>query len=324
MPLLAIVDGQPRRAEPDGPRRASCADCGAAMLARTGSVRIWHWAHLERNPDCPAAAESEWHLAWKALALDGSQETAVGRRRADVLAPGGFAVEFQASPLTAHEVLDREDDWSAQGGMAWVFKADAEAASGRITTRPSLHKWAGTGLVKPQNQATLDITWSHAPERVRAAFARTFLDTGNDELLFIGGRRPGMSPLTFYGWRVSKDWVVHNLLHADTIPAPLAEDPADVERRIREWQDRERLRKRRERALKDRPQAVARSAARLRAQWKRTGRTPPPPGSFERWAEQIVAGVPGNQIRMQMEADRRAASRPLGEARPADDEEPQA
>ena len=44
MPLHALDDsGQPVRVLEGGPRRASCAECGAPMRARTGSVRIWHW-----------------------------------------------------------------------------------------------------------------------------------------------------------------------------------------------------------------------------------------------------------------------------------------
>jgi len=69
MPLHALDDsGQPVRVLEGGPRRASCAECGAPMRARTGPVRIWHWAHLVHNPRCKAARATEWHLAWKVLA----------------------------------------------------------------------------------------------------------------------------------------------------------------------------------------------------------------------------------------------------------------
>jgi hypothetical protein len=244
MPLYALIDGNRLLAEKDGPRRASCAECGHEMIARTGSIVIWHWAHRVRNPDCETAPESEWHLAWKALALDGTQEVKVGRRRADVLAPGGFAVEFQASALTAEEVRAREDDWAAQGGMAWVFKADTEYAAGRIKLKGSLAEY-GDDLVKPENRATLDITWAHAPERVRAARAPSFLDIGDDQLLFIGGwPDPDWYPLEGYGWRVSKDWLVQNLLRGSTLPSPLADNPAVVRRKIMQYQWREGERQR--------------------------------------------------------------------------------
>jgi len=234
MPLYALVDGQPQRAARDGARRASCAECGEPMLARTGPVRIWHWAHVEYNPHCEAARETEWHLAWKILGIDGTQEVKVGRRRADVLAPGRFAVEFQASALDVDKVRSREDDWSGQGGMAWVFRAGKEFAAGHIEVCGAF-----TGeehLVKPENRATLDITWRWAPWQVRGARAPSFLDIGGGELLFIGAWRPGSSPLTGYGWKVPKDWVVQKLLHGSVIPAPFAGDPAEIKAKIDAWQ----------------------------------------------------------------------------------------
>ncbi len=197
------------------------------MRARTGTVRIWHWAHVEHNPHCEAALESEWHLAWKTLGIEGTQEIAVGRRRADVLAPGRFAVEFQASALTGEEVWARERDWLIHGRMVWVFRADREHAAGRITMTSSFAGYE-KHLAEPEKHETLDITWSHAPERVRAACERSFLDIGGGELLFIGGWRPGSSPLTGYGWRVSRDAVVRNVLRGEVVPAPIAGDPRAV------------------------------------------------------------------------------------------------
>ena len=91
------------------------------MIAKTGDVVAWHWAHQVDSPGCPAAGETAWHLCWKQLGPPGSQERAVGNRRADVLAPGRFAVEFQRSPLTAAEVTARESDWARR--LVWVFDA---------------------------------------------------------------------------------------------------------------------------------------------------------------------------------------------------------
>jgi len=235
------------------------------MRARTGSVRIWHWAHLERSPHCEAARETEWHLAWKALGLEGTQEVKVGARRADVLAPGGFAVEFQASALYPAAVREREDDWAAQGGMAWVFRAGKEFAAGHIGVCGA---FAGEEhLVKPENRATLDVTWRWAPVQVRLARAASFLDIGNDELVFIGACRAGSSPLTGYGWKVPKDWVVQHLLHGSVIPAPFAGDPAEIKAKIDAWQ--------RQRAEADR-KAALRLEALQRAETARAFERAPP------------------------------------------------
>jgi hypothetical protein len=234
VPLYALLGGNRVRARRDGPRRAWCPGCGAEMRAKTGFVVTWHWAHLAQNPACAIASESEWHLAWKALGLDGSQEVVVGRRRADVLAPGGFAVEFQASALDRREVQAREDEWAIQGGMAWVFKADRA----RIEVREFFPD-AWKCLLAENNLATLKITWLRAPERVRAARAPSFLDLGGGELLFVGGWHRRSSPLTGYGWRVSRDWVVQNLLRSEVMPFPLADHPAEVKRRVEAWQQGE-------------------------------------------------------------------------------------
>lgn len=237
MSLLALVDGMPSQVVVGGPRRGLCAECGGVMRARSGPVRIWHWAHVEANPHCAAAGESEWHLAWKILGVDGSQEVRVGTRRADVLAPGGFAVEFQASALDTREVHAREDDWAAQGGMVWVFRADQEFAMGRITLSRPFREWEEC-LLKAEDRATLAITWSHAPERVRAARMPSLLDIGGGELLFVGGWREGSSPLSGYGWRISKDWAVERVLRGGVVPAPLARPPVVVGRRLGTWKRR--------------------------------------------------------------------------------------
>jgi Competence protein CoiA-like family len=232
VPLYALVDGVPQRVVAGGPRRALCAECHGVMRGRAGPIRIWHWAHVVYNPHCEAARESEWHLGWKVLGAVGSQEVKVGRRRADVLAPGGFAVEFQASALDVVEVRARENDWGAQGGIVWVHRADRELAAGRIVLSDSF-PGCDESLLRPEDRATLDVTWSHAPERVRASRAPSFLDFGDGELLFVGGWRHGSSPLSGYGWRVSRDWVVKHVLQGNVLPCPLATDPVTIKRQVR-------------------------------------------------------------------------------------------
>jgi hypothetical protein len=205
MPLYALVDGQRSRAARAGPRRAACADCAQPMIAKTGDVVIWHWAHLAENPGCGAAGETGWHLEWKDLGPPGSQERAVGRRRADVLAPGGFAVEFQLSPLTAAEVTARERDWG--GKLVWIFDAADAYQEGRLALR-----------VHPDRRgdAYRNVYWAHAPERVRAARCRSFLDLGGD--LILVGRWYDSSLLQGYGWQVTRDWVVAWVLNGTSIP----------------------------------------------------------------------------------------------------------
>jgi len=235
MPLYATIGGQRQRATRDGPRRAACPDpdCGQAMIAKTGDVVIWHWAHQAASPHCATAAETEWHLRWKALGPPGSQERVVGSRRADVLAPPGFAVEFQRSALTAAEVAAREADW--HGHLVWVFDARDAYLGDRLTV-------ARVRGMAPEN-ALRSLRWAHAPERVRAARCLSLLDLGG--LMIVVGRwSAGVSrspefrsgPLRGYGWQVTRDWAVVHVLHGRVIPRlpaygePAVDFPALAER----------------------------------------------------------------------------------------------
>ena len=208
MPLYALVEGQRSRAARAGPRRADCADCAQPMIAKTGDVVIWHWAHLAAPGSCAAAGETPWHLEWKDLGPPGSQERAIGRRRADVLAPGGFAVEFQLSPLTAAEVTAREHDWA--GNLVWIFDAAGAYDEERLILR--VHP------DRPAGDAYRNLHWAHAPERVRAARCRSLLDLGADDRLILVGSWYDSSPLQGYGWQVTRDWVVAWVLNGTTIP----------------------------------------------------------------------------------------------------------
>lgn len=44
----------------------TCTVCGQSLIARQGSVKIWHFAHAAIT-DCPASTESTLHLAAKAV-----------------------------------------------------------------------------------------------------------------------------------------------------------------------------------------------------------------------------------------------------------------
>jgi hypothetical protein len=209
MPLFALLDGERARAIKDGPRRAACLDCGAAMLAKTGEVVSWHWAHLTENPHCAAALESEWHLGWKSEATHPGVEVAVGKRRADVLAPYGYAIEFQRSALTREEVQAREDDWERK--VIWIFYAK------EAYERPGgLEFWNADASFGKVDWAK--IHWPHAPERVRAARCWVLLDVGKANLMFVGEWVPGKSPLQGYGWTVSREWVEKEIINGNELP----------------------------------------------------------------------------------------------------------
>jgi len=214
MPLLATVDDGLRRPGIPHPRRGTCPECRADMIAKTGSEVIWHWAHAADPGDCPYRGESEWHLAWKARGLDGTQE--VWRhdfsRRADVFTPARFAVEFQRSQMDYGEVVRRERDWEHR--LVWIFDGIRGVATGRLErTEDALVCW-------------------HTPKMLLAAIrplqwagwgCRAFIDLGDDRLWYASHREPLYDQLDrdqlIHGFEVSADVVVRNVLHADSATA---------------------------------------------------------------------------------------------------------
>jgi hypothetical protein len=189
----------------DGPRRAACLDCDMPMLAKAGAVVVWHWAHERRPEDCMGAFEGEWHRQWKILALRGTQEQdhPSGKRRADVLAPGGFAVEFQASSLTGEEVAAREADWGHK--LVWIFDAREAYDKDRLRVMGSGGRQRG-------------LFWFKAPERIKAARCPMYYDLGDDGLVQVSELRQEKSSLKGRGWLVSKDTVVADVLRGKKMP----------------------------------------------------------------------------------------------------------
>jgi hypothetical protein len=197
------------------------------MVARTGDVMIWHWAHRAANPQCAAGHEGPWHLLWKYLAAPGTQECMVGDRRADVLAPGGFTVGLQASPMTAEEVWSRELDWRMR--LVWIFDAAAAFSAGRLRVWRSAGQQAdGQPVVfggerfrrrPPEKRDAWDVSWSRAPARVKSACCRSILDLGGD-LIYVGAWEVPGRPLRGYGWPVTRERVAVNVLNGQAIPEP--------------------------------------------------------------------------------------------------------
>jgi hypothetical protein len=191
------------------------------MIAKTGDVKVWHWAHATEQPGCPSEGESEWHLAWKAAGLPGTQEKTVGNRRADVLAPSGYAIEFQKSAMSGAGVLAREKDWKRK--LIWVFDVSEAREAGRLELRinPS----------KPEGDGYRHIEWSHALERVRAATCQVILDLDGENMLYLG-KWYESSPLMGYGWLVTREWVEASIVRGDKIVRPPGwVEPSEHDRR---------------------------------------------------------------------------------------------
>jgi hypothetical protein len=171
------------------------------MVAKLGDVVTWHWAH---RPDVEDAAQTErcnygetpWHLAQKALCNDpGRIEVSRNGRRADVLAPYEWAIEFQHSNIPIEDARAREADWKHK--LVWV--ADGTAAC----ENESLDFWKPEGQ---ENRAFWTVQWSRAPQWVREIKAQLFIHLGDPGYLHIHwwyqtsplkGRAGGLSQADF-------------------------------------------------------------------------------------------------------------------------------
>jgi hypothetical protein len=131
--LLAYVDDALLEATADGPRRGTCPCCAEPVVAKTGELVAWHWAHRSKAGCDPwSEGETDWHLGWKRLALAGGARVEVPMRdeegdvvhRADIVLEDGTVVEVQRSRLSPDEVADREWFYSRHGGLRWVFHAE--------------------------------------------------------------------------------------------------------------------------------------------------------------------------------------------------------
>lgn len=104
---FAVVNGERREAQPD--LAGACPACERPVIAKCGSLRVWHWAHKGRLLCDPWwEGETEWHRAWNSQFPADWQEvlhfgTDGEKHIADVKTKDGWVLEFQHSPLSAEE-----------------------------------------------------------------------------------------------------------------------------------------------------------------------------------------------------------------------------
>lgn len=118
---LAIVNGE--RTPPSPKLSGACPVCGDPMLAKCGTIRVHHWAHLgARVCDTWWERELAWHRDWKnhfPLAWQENIRFAANGEKhiADVRTEAGLVIEFQHSALSPIERVARETFY---GNMVWV------------------------------------------------------------------------------------------------------------------------------------------------------------------------------------------------------------
>lgn len=148
---LALKNGERITATPKD--KANCPLCKEEVIAKCGSIKIWHWSHIS-NKDCDNwwEPETEWHLNWKNEFPKEQQEVTIGKHRADIQIDrpyrlgkftykNKFVIELQNSFISLEDVKKREETYKY---MCWLINGKTFAKGLEFTKSPTSYigfKW---------------------------------------------------------------------------------------------------------------------------------------------------------------------------------------
>lgn len=121
--LLAKKDDKLINAQPSS--CALCPNCNKEVISKCGDIKIWHWAHKNKECDYKTEAETDWHLEWKQLSLFAGCNIEK-RNRSHILDAINIntknVYEFQHSPISSDELKKRSFDVINSGyKINWIF-----------------------------------------------------------------------------------------------------------------------------------------------------------------------------------------------------------
>ena len=178
----ATFNGQ-ARAEAAPGARGLCPSCGGIVIAKTGAIMAWHWAHAANECDTWAEPDSAWHRDWQDQFPAAWQEAVIGPHRADIRTPAGVIVEFQHSSLPVADIKERERFYGHR--MVWVFDVSGAYQNNRLLLR---RKPGGDPRYR-------SFRWKHPRKTVATCDRPVFLDLGCGQLLrlrrYYGGPPTG-------------------------------------------------------------------------------------------------------------------------------------
>jgi hypothetical protein len=156
-----------------------CELCHSRLNPRKGEVRIHHYAHAKgKSCDPWAQPMSEWHRKWQKCFPKESREIILVKNgevhRADVyLETARTVIEFQHSPLSYEDFIERNDFYTADGrSVIWLFDVSKAFKDGHIdVTKSDEYGYYHTGCVpKDWNEANKIIwRWAFTALRWRTA-----------------------------------------------------------------------------------------------------------------------------------------------------------
>lgn len=144
--LLALIDN--RRTEPSPGARAECPFCRTPVTAKCGTLKSWHWAHLQGSCDSWLAPDTEWTTWWKSQFPQNQQEVLHNGRVADIKTPQTI-IELVQLGLVPDQITERE---SLFAPMIWLV----DASKARITIQPDPDGFVRFTWSKPKTN------WLHA------------------------------------------------------------------------------------------------------------------------------------------------------------------
>ncbi|HEY9826367.1 MAG TPA: competence protein CoiA family protein [Stenomitos sp.] len=170
---------------------ATCTCCKSPVLAKCGTINVWHWAH-ENREDCDTWYEPEtlWHRNWKEFFPKENQEVVIGNHRADIRTQYGV-IELQNSSISAEEIMERERFY---GNMIWVVNAESFLHNFKT-------KYANTDFTYET------FRWKHARKCWGYAKCPVYLDVG-DAWLFLIKKMHFKNGCGGWGVSYSKEWLL--------------------------------------------------------------------------------------------------------------------
>lgn len=146
--------------------KATCECCKSEVLAKCGTINIWHFAH-KNTEDCDDwyEPESEWHRNWKEFFPERNREVVIDKHRAD-LKINDLIIELQNSPINSKTIIERELFYK---NMIWIINTE------KFIKNFYIHK--------KENYYTFK--WSHPRKTWNYAKCRLILDLGGNDLFEI-------------------------------------------------------------------------------------------------------------------------------------------
>ena len=138
--------------------KAKCPICNEEVIAKCGSIKIWHWAHKNKE-DCDSwyEPESQWHLDWKNEFPKEQQEFSIGRHRADIRTKDRWIIELQNSSISSEEIIERENYYKR---MIWLLNGYKICNGLRLRNKKGL----------------ITFRWKHPPKNLWSVRKKIYID----------------------------------------------------------------------------------------------------------------------------------------------------